>query len=215
MILHCIGDSITWGAWDCEGGWVARTRKRLDAMYLNGELTSSVLTYNHGISSDTSQRTLERMPSLLDAYSKEDNEHAFVISLGTNDSVWFPATQQFWVSEDEFVANMNRIVQLAMPLTNEHANKIVLLGSPSLDETKTHPYTYRDDIESANEDIARYEDRLRDVATNTGVVFVPLHATFSASTPLTMLNVDGVHPNDQGHEFIAEVLWTHIANWFA
>ncbi len=53
------GDSISYGAWDIEGGWVSRLRKFLDKKNLSEE-NFDCKVYNLGISGDNSSGVLNR-----------------------------------------------------------------------------------------------------------------------------------------------------------
>lgn len=117
--------------------------------------------------------------------------------------------ERYWVPIDNFVENMTQLINLA----SEVSDKVILLGSAGIDEAKTHPYTYRSDIESSNADIARYDDATAEVAGLLGATFVPVLKHFIAADPNTMLYDDGVHPNGRGHQFIADLVWPHVAEW--
>ncbi len=56
------GDSNTYGAWDPDGGWVARLRKFADEKNMEGK-DYFVLVYNLGIDGDDTSGVLKRIES--------------------------------------------------------------------------------------------------------------------------------------------------------
>jgi len=54
------GTSTTYGAWDSEGGWVARLRKFLDEKTISSNYKSEGLIYNLGVSGDKTEDVLKR-----------------------------------------------------------------------------------------------------------------------------------------------------------
>jgi lysophospholipase L1-like esterase len=109
--ILCFGDSITYGAWDSQGGWVTRLRERIDRICIESDLEKFYLTYNLGISSDTSERLLERFDSELAARMLEEGQPRFVFSIGTNDSIWLVDEDKHCVELEEFKSNIHAIIE--------------------------------------------------------------------------------------------------------
>lgn len=208
MKVLCFGDSITWGAWDTQGGWVERLRRKVDQLCIESDLQKFVLLYNLGISSDTSERVLHRVEAETKARSLEDDDLAFLISLGTNDSIWLRDEERHWIERDQFAANLTGIVATA----SGASDRICLVGSAAVDESKTHPYRSEPNLESSNADIKSYEETCREVAKSARVDFVPIFDRFEAVGAGTLFN-DGVHPNDHGHQIIADQVWPTLEAW--
>jgi len=53
--------------------------------------------------------------------------------------------------------------------------------------------------------LSHYNDAVRRLAAELGVPLVEVHKTFSAKDPDALL-LDGMHPNEKGHELITELL---------
>ncbi len=208
MKIVCFGDSITWGAWDSQGGWVTRLRKKTDQICIQSGIEKFILLYNLGISSDTSERVLARMQLEISARALEEGDFAFLVSLGTNDSTWLRHEQRYRIELEQFTRNMTDIVTVA----KQYSDQIALIGSTGVDETKTRPYSWDASVESSNVDIQRYDKASEGVAAQTGVAFIPIFDAFMANDPVSML-LDGVHPNDRGHEFLANRIWPTVSNW--
>ncbi|MFQ6056667.1 MAG: SGNH/GDSL hydrolase family protein, partial [Methanosarcinales archaeon] len=79
------GASITYGAWDKEGGWTRRLRKFLDKKTLSDTNTYFII-YNLGVSGDTTEDLIERVEFETKQRLKEGEETIFIFSIGTTDS---------------------------------------------------------------------------------------------------------------------------------
>jgi lysophospholipase L1-like esterase len=166
-----------------------------------------VLTYNLGISSDTSTRVLERLRSETEARLKEGGDACFVFSIGTNDSIWFIDESKYWVELDEFKNNLQSIIDTA----KKFSSKILFLGNYPVDEGKTLPtYTWDKTIRSHNEDIEQYEQATKEIASKNDIPFIDVFNLFTEDEVREYLTSDGVHPNDKGHEKLAELVYGFV-----
>ncbi len=132
------GDSIVYGAWDKEGGWVQRLRKFLE------EKQEDVLVYNLGVSGDTTDSLLERFQAEAKARLK-DSEGVIIISIGVNDSHLFK--NKNCVPLEKFQQNIKRLVSLS----KEISSKVIFVGLTPVDETKTTPIPWDKDRFYKNE----------------------------------------------------------------
>ncbi len=208
--ILCFGDSITYGAWDSEGGWVARVRKQIDRICIDSSLQSFILTYNLGISSDTTERLLERFDSELQSHSKESGDHLIIISIGTNDSIK-NTDGSHWVELPTFEENIRTLISKA----KESALKTIFLGNLPVDESKTQPYQNQPEISSTNADIELYEHTTQKVCNELNVDFIPIFEEVMATEFKELLFTDGIHPNEKGHSFLADKVWHYLEtnNW--
>ena len=79
------GDSVAWGAWDKEGGWVARLRKLVDERTLSTPEFHNVdffMVYNLGVSGDTSKWLLKRFEPGVKQRLKEKDKTIIIIAIG-------------------------------------------------------------------------------------------------------------------------------------
>ena len=86
MNLLIFGDSITWGAWDEEGGWAQRIKSFADkkAATLNYDNYTSV--YCLGVSGDNTFDLLKRFETEVRARIDEEEKTLILIEIGINDS---------------------------------------------------------------------------------------------------------------------------------
>ncbi len=204
--ILCFGDSITYGAWDPEGGWVTRLRKQIDAICMESKLSKFFLTYNLGVSSDTSESLLKRFDGEVLARMIEEGEPIIIFSIGTNDSVRYTDTHEAWVSEDIFAKNIEELIKRAVRYTS----RILFLGSIPVNEAKTNPYLNDSTIESNNADIKKYDNIIAEKCQKSGVEFIPIFKSLVKTSFAEMLYEDGVHPNETGHAFLAAKVWEYI-----
>ena len=145
----CIfGASTTWGAWDKEkGGWANRLRLFFDENY------DEVWVYNLGISGDNSRGLLKRFEIECEAR----NPTIVLVSIGENDSA---KDSYVYVPIAEFKDNLTKIIKIARKFTN----KIIFLGTKSVDETKTCPVPWDKTVSYTNKDYESYDEAIKKVA---------------------------------------------------
>ena len=118
MNIGAWGDSITYGSCDSEAlGWVGRLRKNLptDDYYQ---------LYNFGICGETTKDLLKRFPIELEAITPEK----ILMAIGINDSKLPEDSNANSVPLEEFVNNLEQIIECAKEVTTD-----ITLGSrPSL-----------------------------------------------------------------------------------
>lgn len=193
------GDSIVYGAWDKEGGWVARLRKFLDERTLSNT-DIYYLIYNLGIDGDTTESLLKRFeqettPRLL------EEETIFIFSLGINDSCFVKSKNVINTPIEKFNGNLQKLIKLA----RKSASKIVFVGLTPIDETKTTPIPWDTNRSYKNEPIKKYNDIIKKVCKENKILFIEV---FEKLINLDYKNCleDGVHPNSEGHEKIFEIV---------
>jgi len=188
------GDSIAYGAWDAQGGWVARLRKLVDKRNADPKDDFYCLVYNLGVSGDTTADVLQRMNAEINAREKDDL--ILVFSIGGNDAVYIPSKKSNKVAPAEFEKNINKIIKQAKKYTNHS----LFTGIIPMDESKTHPVSWNKDCHYYNKTNKAYEEIIKKVCKDHNVEFVPLFDKIHYD------GQDGVHPESTGHQCIfAEV----------
>src|SRR5208283_3261830 len=109
MNILVFGDSIAYGAWDKDGGWVQRLRKFLDAKNLS-DPNSYFLLYNLGISGDNTEKLLGRIDPEIRARLEENKPLAIIFAIGTNDSQFVMNQNNNGVSPVQFAENMRALI---------------------------------------------------------------------------------------------------------
>lgn len=185
MTICIFGDSITWGATDCEkGGWVERLKTEL--------MVKDVDVYNLGISGDTTENILKR----IDTEAEARNPDIIIFSVGINDAL--KTNGKNLISIQEFRKNIELLTDKARKLTN----KIVFIGLTTVDEAKTNPYPWDENLSSDNESIGEYDEMIRVFCEENDIVFIDMLGLLIKDEDLC----DGLHPSTAGHKKMFEII---------
>ncbi|TXG76135.1 hypothetical protein E6P97_04120 [Patescibacteria group bacterium] len=199
------GDSITQGYWDTDGGWVNRIRNHFDSIQVTDLQDNDEPTiFNLGISADNSQNILERIEDETIARTRHGNLPAVIIQIGVNDSSTDNQTPEnsVGISIEDYESNLKEIIGKLQPISS----KIIFVGLSACDESKTTPVSWGD-YHYTNDAIKRYETVMSTVAEQHKISFIPLFDQFKkAIDDGADYLPDGLHPNNKGHQFIADIV---------
>lgn len=196
MNIFAFGDSITYGAWDREGGWVQRLRKKLE------ERDRSTLVYNLGISGDTTRDILKRFDTDLIHRFDDDDESIILFCIGTNDDVvWSHDQGKFWVEPEEYRMNLVALYDKACVRTH----RVAFLSLIPVDETKTNPSPWDPSAAYLSKNILRYQKILEEVCENQRIPLIDIYTPLQKDS-LDLVLADGLHPNEEGHERISRAV---------
>lgn len=202
MRVLVFGSSIAQGFWDIEhGGWIARVRKYFDTQQQKTGEDKATL-FNLGISGDSSDGVLQRIEHEVMA-RKNDEGLGIVIAIGLNDSRIKPSGN--YTEPDQYRNNLEEILKIAQ----KHTNKILCIGlTPCVDE-QTHPVSWNDTVYD-NTRIKLFDKTMKDFCDRRELPFVDMLPAFSADQAKRNLFSDGLHPNEEGHQFMADVILPYI-----
>ncbi len=202
MKILIFGDSIAYGAWDSEGGWVSRLRKFVDHKILSSQDNEYVHhIYNLGISGDTSTGVVKRFNAEMQARLLKDKDCAVVFTIGTNDSQFFFASQANKTSEQQFTANLSLLISEA----KQYTDKIIFIGLPPVDDAKVNPVSWSPEKAFINEQVKKFDTLIQETCRDHQIPFIDVHAALSVGEFAGLLE-DGVHPNSQGHALLFETI---------
>lgn len=196
MQILIFGDSITYGAWDKEGGWVARLRRFVEEKYPRENIV-----YNLGVSGDNSKTLLERFEKEIKIRIYESEKDPIIIfQIGINDSAFLASKRGAeWISPVEFERNIKKLVFEARKVTEN--NKIFFVGHAFVDEKKTHPVSFDKNVTYTNENVRKYMEIVKDLCDKEKIGFIDLLPDFKKQN-LGQLLADGTHPTTAGHEIM-------------
>ena len=199
-VILCFGDSITMGAWDEEGGWVARLNKYAIKKMMDNNLSYYHQVYNLGISGDTTTELLKRFEKELSARTQreEESRHIILFAIGINDSYTFVSQGIENVLLTDFQTNLERLAALAKKDTSD----IVFVGLTPVDESIVNPVPWRTEIAYKNELIKKYNEALKTFCNNQQLIFINFFDEFMKKDYKSLL-IDGLHPNTKGHELMS------------
>lgn len=190
------GDSVTYGAWDTEAGWVERLKREAHKQTVESSGASKLQIINLGIGGDSSTKILKRMPAEIEARYSPSWPFVFVITFAANDERTKDGVIE--TPMEQFEANVTAIIKLA----RQHTDKILFVGTPPIGkpEVELKGQAYSD------ERLKEYEDRLRAIVDKEGLPFVPIRPVFEQAGIDKLFSYDFIHPNDEGHKLIAETV---------
>ena len=194
------GDSITYGAWDKEGGWVQRLREFLDE---GKQLDEGFyyMVYNLGVSGNTTEELLKRFEFETKQRLKEKEETVIIFSIGANDSQFVHSKNNFRTLPQKFEENILKLIEIAQ----KFSSKIIFVGLTPVDETRVTPIPWNPDVSYKNEYIEKYDEIIRKVCEQKGVFFINILTKLKNLNYRKLLE-DGLHPNSEGHRVIFEIV---------
>ena len=199
------GDSIVWGAWDSNGGWVTRLKKYTDNQAIDNQMENYDTIYPLGISGNNSNDLLKRFENELNNRLDEDSDVVVMIAIGINDSQFDISNNENGVPIATFKTNLYKIVETA----SKAAKHTVLVGLTPVDDTLLHPMPWKPTHGYSNAHVKKYDDVIRVLAKEKNISFIDLYENFSKGDYKKLLS-DGLHPNTKGHETIYTKVLTEL-----
>lgn len=194
MRILIFGDSIGQGAWGENGGWVALLTGHYSAIK-NKDLGRHVdFPVNLSIDGDCTRLLLARIRHDLE--SRHDKSSKVIVALGVNDSRLHD--EQPFMDISEYRSNLAKILEVI----SEYSDKVIFIGLTPCNELKTTPVA-RSTTVYLNKRIMLFEDALAEFCKEQQVEFLPLFEDFGKAQAKEDMLPDGIHPNDKGHQLIA------------
>ncbi len=196
--LYFFGDSIAYGEWDEQGGWVQRLRSSVDQAYISHR-GPKTLVYNLGIPGDTSADLLTRIEAEMGARFNPENETFIIFAIGVNDSHFSTTEQKDRFTQDEFERNIGRLIGIA----RKYTQKIGFVGLNPIDQSKVDPLPWNTEKAYRTERVKLFNGIIEKVAGEEGLFFADIWKNW-VQLDYKALLYDGLHPNASGHRRIAE-----------
>lgn len=205
MRVLIFGDSITQGFWDTQGGWVQRLRTHYDRLEIADMHDRQPSLFNLGVSADTSRDVLKRLEGEVSARANQDT--AIVFAIGTNNAI-VEGSGTMWSEPEAYKQDLEELMGKAKIFTA----KVMCVGLTPCDENKTTPVSWQD-IYYTNQRLFEMETMLRVVCERQSVSHVPIFEIFQAAfQDGAELFADGLHPNDEGHQLMADIIRPELDN---
>lgn len=199
--VFVFGDSLVFGFWDREGGWVDRLKVQIAKKSLESNLDNYCPVYNLGIPGDTSQDLLERFEFEINQRQNGFEKSVLIFGIGGNDSQRIISEGVHKVSPETFAINISKLIKLA----KRYSEKIVFVGLIPVDESRTDPLFWMPDRSYKNNYIRQYNEILRRSCLENQVHFIDLFDTFLTDYYAGFLE-DGLHPTSEGHKKILQLV---------
>ncbi|MBN1376847.1 hypothetical protein JW949_00780 [Candidatus Woesearchaeota archaeon] len=193
------GDSIAYGAWDEEGGWVERLKKFIHKRNMNKDNDEYDEVFNFSVGGEDTGDVLNRFEEETSTIINEDEECIIIFAIGTNDSHFYHNENRLQVKPEQFKKNIKKLISLA----KNFSSKIIFINYTFVDESMTTLYN---DLNSyKNEYIQEYNNNLKEICAKNNVHFIDIYKIFVKKDYKKLL-YDGLHPNSEGHKLIYETV---------
>jgi len=207
VTIICFGDSITYGNWDPQGGWVGRLRKYIDTKsltaYTGEDLYSRyyTLTYNLGLPGDTSTSLFARFENELVPRFNPAEETIILFAIGINDSRFYPKDNRHEVEIEDFKQNIWDMWEIA----RQYSKDVAFIGLTPVDEDRTNPVFWDPDAVFKNEYIEKYNSAIWEFCQSREIPFIDI---FNQMKDLNLheLMEDGLHPNGEFYKITEEII---------
>lgn len=191
MRVLIFGDSIAYGEYDSRGGWASR----LHLDYLNQQAArlgdDLPRVFNLSIGGQTTRDIIKRLTAETEARKWGDEEISFVFAVGINDASLSESCQPV-SSPKQYLKDLEELYLLAQ----KYGKRMMFVGL-----TAVEPAGPDDRYVLAR--IWQFEQVLRDFAASKKMPHVPLFEEFDRRIKQgVQLTLDGLHPNDEGHQII-------------
>lgn len=200
MRVFIFGDSIAQGYFDDkQGGWANQLGLHYQKHILANMEGGWTEIYNLGISGDTVENTRNRLESEVLSRRLSDDEECIVLAVGINDTVL--RENRVVMDVHDFQEVYDDIIDRALAL----CPRVLCVGLSAVQESQTDPWPYSSTGKQwKNNRINLFEDTIKQSAFNKQVAFIPIHDEFLKLLKSKQLLADGLHPNHEGHSFIAK-----------
>lgn len=195
MKIVVFGDSISWGAWDKQGGWVRRLKD-----FYRLERGKDHRLYNLSRGGETTSGLVRRFQQEAKWWGVGEGD-LVVFAVGINDSRVGNGGNQ--VPLDQFRSNLHALLHQARRLGSD----VVCVGLTPVDESRTARW----DDPYLDREVDRYDTALEAVCRREEVHFVELFDYVKFLGPQAL--EDGLHPDGYGHRRIFELVKKALSDW--
>lgn len=194
------GDSIAYGKWDENGGWVQQLRRHIDERY-NLTENKNIQVYNLSVPGEIIPRLCTRVQPEMEMripLADTKNNNIVMIAVGINDT-----NAQNWISgKQTSPSDFKQKCKDLIAFASTDRSKCVIVGLTPINEPK---YEERFQGRLFNKTMKEYDTYLAEVAKHTNTVYIPLFNRLKLQGYESTL-VDGIHPNSLGHEMIYKLI---------
>lgn len=197
-----IGDSISYGKWDSNGGWVARLRRYIDENFNIGK-SNNFQVYNLGIPGDVVPRIAQRIENeILMRIPKEEktnDKNLILFAAGINDSCpnnWMTGKQ---TSEAEFKDALLTVINTAKRMQCS----LLFVGLTPVNSERSKG------LQFSNEEVRKYDRFILDVCSQNLIPMITLFDELEKSQFSEFL-IDAVHPSNEGHAMLADKIIAYL-----
>ena len=205
MRILVFGDSITQGFWDTDGGWVQRIRTVYDKETIKTGYDLPTI-FNLGISGNSSGDIVERFEAETEA-RYQDEKLGLVFAVGVNDSRTKSGVN--FSEPKEYKSNLEKLLAMA----RKYSDKIAFVGLTPCVEERSNPVSWGD-TGYTNDRIRVFNQISEDFCHDNALEFIDILTPFTEAGAKTELLPDSLHPNNEGHQLIADIVLPRLQSIF-
>lgn len=198
MRVLVFGDSIAYGKYDSQGGWVDRLKNAYADRQLSATEGDLPSIYNLGVEGETTRRLTARLPREVVTrrnHWEDETEFALVFAIGINDSIITDAGD-FFSSPQQYAHDLQELYDTAKLFTK----KLLFVGLTPVEDDNPQNQYYRSNR------VWEFEQVLRDFVHEQSLPMVRLFERFNHGKEEEFLYANGLHPNDEGHRLIFDAV---------
>ena len=197
------GDSIAYGDYDKEGGWVDRLKRNLKNKVIESKVGVDINVFNLSISGDTTSQLIKRLPNEIPQRCWPGHKIIIILAIGINDAML--VNKNIKTSERNFMKNLEE----AILVCKRYSKEIVLVGLTPIDERKVTPMPWSPTEFYYNAKINKYNNVIKKLCKKNNLKFIDLFNKFNQINYKILLS-DGAHPNTIGHKKIYNIVYKYI-----
>ena len=193
MNIIVIGDSISYGLYDKQGGWA----KRLFQDDLNEDNANAFVNLSRP--GATSKQVLSKLKSAVKAGLLNKECTKVIFAYGINDSAINLKDGNEITPVTEFEENTKKMISII----KKYNVNMVFVGLTVVNEALVGNFNSK--LNYSNERIQKYNEALKRICIEFDIDFIDLYNECNNEKALfiNMLH-DGLHPDENGHLFILE-----------
>jgi len=199
--INVFGDSIAYGCWDREGGWVERLRKLFDEKGFSSKFEDYYLVYNLSISGDKTKEVLNRFEKETLERPNDDGDTIIIFAIGVNDAQFNNSEKEFHTPKDQFRKNVKELIDKAKRLSN----KVIFVGLTPVDDSLVDPVPFEPEKSYKIENVREFDKILKEVCQKEAVDFIEVLEKLEKEDLKEILE-DGLHPSTFGHQKLFETV---------
>jgi acyl-CoA thioesterase-1 len=202
MRILFFGDSITQGFWDTDyGGWVQRIRRDYDKQSVKNLVENANEIFNLGVDGDNLQGVIKRLPYEIEARRYLQEPYLLVFAVGMNDTTF--RGSEVANTTEQFREDLSVLLASA----SHYSDKVLFVGLTPVDDELCDPWIHSSSGKSfKNDRILEFEGVIRKFCIEKKVSCVQIFEKFQAGQSEGKLLADGLHPNEDGHQLIADLV---------
>lgn len=200
--IFILGSSSVYGVGAEFGGWADLVKQSLhQKMYAKNGIGQKYEIYNLGKSGATIDFVRNVFPQQLEQYGR-GGEIITIVSVGGNNAKADDDPNNFVSTIEEYTKEISELLNLLKKLSNH----VIVVGGGFYDELKTNPIDNPLTGGKAyfkNERKQEFESHLKQLCEKKKISFVGVSLS-EEEWKQKYLFIDGLHPNQQGHELISK-----------